>query len=105
MRHGLFASCITIAGILAAGFVALAAYADVEVSGTIEDVRRAQLEILVARDQERLKELLSTPREPEAPPLHDDPKLRELAQRLPQLQRELRHLVAREKREASKPSN
>jgi hypothetical protein len=46
----------------------------------------------IERDQQRLKELVSTAVSAEEPPLRESPELREIGQRLPALQRKLRKL-------------
>jgi len=50
-----------------------------------------RLEAAVDADRARLLLLVSTPRAPSAIPLHDEPELREIAHRLPELQAELAH--------------
>jgi hypothetical protein len=51
---------------------------------------RAALEAMLARDQARLEDLLIRRRDPDEPPLHDDPELKLIAERMPALQRALR---------------
>lgn len=48
-----------------------------------------QLEAAIRRDRERLMLLVSVPRAPSATPLHEEPELKEIARRLPELQRKL----------------
>ena len=47
------------------------------------------LEAAVETDQDRLLLLVSTPRAKSAPPLHEEPELKEIARRLPALQAKL----------------
>jgi len=61
--------------------------------------RRAELETLIARDEERLKDLVSQ----DAPDLEDSEELRAVARRLPALQAELRALEERVAQEATGP--
>ncbi len=56
------------------------------------EARIAALEREIARDQERLKELISAPPEELEAPLPELPAFREIAQRLPRLQADLRLL-------------
>lgn len=55
------------------------------------DPRIAELEAAIARDEDRLKELISA----EGEGLESDPELREIGRRLPQLHRALRELQER----------
>ena len=56
-------------------------------SQVAEQVRA--LEAAVETDQDRLLLLVSTPRAKSAPPLHEEPELKEIARRLPALQAKL----------------
>lgn len=53
-------------------------------------VRIAELRTAIERDRERLMELVSEPEQPGGPPLYQRPELREIAERLPDLESELR---------------
>lgn len=89
-----FTRLAALAAVLA---LAAPATADLDVAGNLDDVRIRQLELQVARDQARLQELLTEVRDPEIAPLHRDSEMLELARRLPDLQRELRHRLARQR--------
>jgi uncharacterized coiled-coil protein SlyX len=56
------------------------------------DARIAEMEAAIARDEETLKSLVSTPVEGESDPLLDSDELREIARRLPELQANLEAL-------------
>ena len=73
--------------LLALGAPASATEAPVSPHQVAETVR--QLEAAIRRDRERLLLLVSVPRAPGATPLHREPELKEIARRLPELQREL----------------
>lgn len=65
-----------------------------ELSPAEARARRNELEAQISADEERLKELVSTAGDEAG--LESSPELREIAQRLPRLQAELRALEARQ---------
>jgi hypothetical protein len=75
-------------GILCLGASSLAAAADPQP----DSPRIVELRAAIARDKARLEALLIAPLPEEGDPVVIDPELREIAERLPQLQQELRIL-------------